>query len=162
MFSSALIEKTEILLEDYRRAGKRLATVESCTGGLVAALLTEIPGSSDVVERGLVTYSNAAKQELVAVPPALIERHGAVSGEVAEAMAAGVLAASPADVAVSTTGIAGPGGATPEKPVGLVYLGLCRRGEPPSHRREVFAGDRRAVRLASLERALSLLAEGLR
>ncbi len=156
-----LIEKARVLLESYRQAGLILATAESCTGGLVAATLTDIAGSSDVVERGFVTYSNEAKTELLDVPQELVVRLGAVSAEVAEAMAQGALAHSPADVAVSVTGIAGPGGATPEKPVGLVYLGLCRRGTAPCHERHIFPGDRAAVRHASVAAALDLLARGL-
>lgn len=148
------------LLAACRAAGLTLATAESCTGGLIAAALTEIAGSSDVFERGFVTYSNEAKVELLDVPAETIARHGAVSAPVAEAMAAGAVARSRADLAVSATGIAGPGGATAGKPVGLVFLGLCRRGRPPIHQRHLFSGDRRAVREASVEAALRLLARG--
>ena len=157
MFPLELTAAAEDLLARYRRAGLRIVTAESCTGGLIAACLTEIPGSSDIVERGFVTYSNAAKQELLGVPEVLLRSRGAVSAEVAEAMAAGALARSRAEVAVSVTGIAGPGGATETKPVGLVYLGLCRGGAAPAHRRFVFPGDRRAVRAASLAAAFELL-----
>ena len=157
VFPSHLTRAAERLLDDYRRAGLMLATAESCTGGLVAACLTEIAGSSDVVERGFVTYSNAAKSELLGVAPTLIDAHGAVSAEVAEAMATGALERSPADVAVSITGIAGPGGATPAKPVGLVYLGGARRGGAVTHERHVFAGDRAEVRGAALDAAMDLL-----
>jgi nicotinamide-nucleotide amidase len=136
-----------------------LATAESCTGGMIAAALTEIAGSSDVVERGFVTYSNAAKTELLGVAPALIASHGAVSGEVAAAMAAGALAHAPVELAVSVTGIAGPGGATPGKPVGLVWFGLARRGAEVRTERHVFPGDRAAVRHAAVACALVLLAE---
>ncbi len=153
-----LLKKAETLLETYRRAGLKIATAESCTGGLIAGTLTEIAGSSDVVERGFVTYSNEAKTELLGVPAAVIAQAGAVSAEVAEAMAEGALEASAADVAVSATGIAGPGGATPNKPVGLVYLGICRRGAGAAHERHVFAGDRAAVRRAAVAAALDLLA----
>ena len=156
-----LLKKSELLLENFRSAGLKLATSESCTGGLIAATLTEVPGSSDVVERGFVTYSNEAKTELLGVPDALIGRVGAVSAEVAEAMAEGALAHSAADLAVSVTGIAGPGGATPGKPVGLVYLGVCRRGRQPDHERHIFPGDRRAVRQASVAAALDLLSRQL-
>ena len=124
----------------------------------MAACLTEIAGSSDVVERGFVTYSNEAKAELLGVPETSLHQHGAVSAAVAEAMAAGALARSHADVAVSITGIAGPGGATDTKPVGLVFIGSCREGQPPANQRRVFPGDRAAVRLAALETALDLLA----
>lgn len=134
-----------------------LATAESCTGGLIAACLTEIAGSSDVVDRGFVTYSNTAKTEMLGVPPALIAAHGAVSAEVAKAMAEGAIRHSAADLAVSVTGIAGPGGGTPGKPVGLVYIGTARRGAGASSQRCRFDGDRRAVRRQSVERALDLL-----
>ena len=157
MFPLDLAQRAEALLAAYRDTGLRVVTAESCTGGLIAACLTEIPGSSDVVERGFVTYSNEAKQELLGVPEALLREHGAVSAEVAEAMAEGALANSPAEVAVSVTGIAGPGGATETKPLGLVYLGLCRRGQPVRHRRFVFPGTRAEVRLASRRAALAML-----
>jgi nicotinamide-nucleotide amidase len=143
-------------------AGLKLATAESCTGGLIAACLTEIAGSSDVLERGFVTYSNEAKSELLGVPAALIAEKGAVSAEVAEAMAEGAIARSRADAAVSVTGIAGPDGGTAEKPVGLVYLGACRRDHRPRHLRYVFDGDRAAVRRAALDAALELALDLLR
>jgi nicotinamide-nucleotide amidase len=163
LFSAALLRQAEDLLALYRRAGKRIATAESCTGGLIAGCLTEIAGSSDVVDRGFVTYSNAAKTEMLGVSPALLDHPGpgAVSAEVAVAMAKGALAASQADAAVSATGIAGPGGATADKPVGLVYLGCARRGGPAKALRHVFAGDRAAVRLATVREALRILAEAV-
>jgi nicotinamide-nucleotide amidase len=156
MFDDAIKHRAVAVLRRYRADGLKLATAESCTGGLIAACLTEIAGSSDVVERGFVTYSNEAKSELLGVPSALIADKGAVSAEVAEAMAEGALARSRADAAVSVTGIAGPGGGTAEKPVGLVYLGACRRGGRPRHLRRVFPGDRATVRRAALEEALDL------
>jgi len=140
-----------------RAKGLRLATAESCTGGMVAAALTDVAGSSDVVERGLVTYSNAAKSELLAVPPQLIAAHGAVSGEVAAAMAAGALARAPVDLAVAITGIAGPGGGSPAKPVGLVWLGIAAKDGAVKTESHVFTGDRAAVRHAATRRALELL-----
>lgn len=161
MLDKELDGAAETLLQAYREAGLTLATAESCTGGLIAGCLTDIAGSSDVVERGFVTYSNAAKRELLDVPASLIERSGAVSAEVAEAMAEGALAHSHADIAVSATGIAGPGGATDGKPVGLVFLGACRRGRAPLSERHVFAGDRAAVRRASVAAALNLLTRQL-
>jgi nicotinamide-nucleotide amidase len=136
----------------------KLATAESCTGGMVAAALTDIAGSSDVVERGFVTYSNAAKMEMLGVPAQMILAHGAVSPEVAEAMALGALAHAPVDLAVSITGTAGPGGATPTKPVGLVFFGIARRHGACRTERHVFAGDRAAIRRAACRRALELLA----
>lgn len=145
------------LLDLCRGKGLKLATAESCTGGMVAAALTDIAGSSDVVERGFVTYSNAAKSELLGVPPALVATYGAVSAEVATAMATGALAQAPVDLAVAITGVAGPGGGSPGKPVGLVWFGTARRGAAAATERQIFAGDRAAVRLAATKRALELL-----
>jgi len=145
------------VFEVCREAGLKLATVESCTGGLIAAALTEIPGSSAVVERGFVTYSNEAKSDLVRVPPELIRRRGAVSEEVACAMAEGGLARSGADIAVAVTGIAGPAGGSEAKPVGLVHLAFARAGRETLHHRHVFPGDRRAVREAAVLAALELI-----
>jgi nicotinamide-nucleotide amidase len=145
------------LLERFRRAGLRIVTAESCTGGMVAAQLTDIAGASDVVERGFVTYSNEAKAEMLGVPAALLAQYGAVSVQVARAMAEGALTHARADVAIAITGIAGPGGATPGKPVGLVYLAIARRGRDSRMERQHFSGDRQAVRQAATERALELL-----
>ena len=156
---SDLERQAEDLLEYLRRRRLRLATAESCTGGLIAATLTEIAGSSDVVDRGFVVYSNEAKSELLAVPAPLIAKHGAVSEEVARAMAEGALARSPAEIAVAVTGIAGPGGATPTKPVGLVHLAVAPRNLCTQHERRVFPGDRREVRRATVERALAMIRE---
>ena len=151
------------LLDAYRHKGLKIATVESCTGGLVAALLTEISGSSAVVERGFVTYSNEAKTELVGVPADLIATHGAVSEPVARAMAEGALAHSYADVAVGITGVAGPTGGTATKPVGLVHFGLARRGASTVHLERRY-GDlgRESVRRRAVEDALSLLEQAVR
>jgi nicotinamide-nucleotide amidase len=151
------VSEAENLLQRYRRAGLRIATAESCTGGMVAAALTEIAGASDVVERGFVTYSNAAKTEMLGVPAALLAQYGAVSSQVARSMAEGALAHAPADVAVAITGIAGPGGAVAGKPVGLVYLATARRGRDTKVERQQFGGDRQAVRTAACQRALELL-----
>lgn len=162
MFPPELVRRAEALLEDMRARNLRLATAESCTGGLITALLTEIPGSSDVVERGFVTYSNAAKTEALGVDAALIETHGAVSAEVARAMAAGALGHSNADLAVAVTGIAGPDGGTAQKPVGLVYLAIARSGGETRHIEKQFgAAGRSAIRLAAVESALSLVAEAV-
>lgn len=147
----------ESVLTACRRNRLMLATAESCTGGMVAAALTDIAGSSDVVDRGLVTYSNRAKTELLAVPPALIAAHGAVSAEVAEAMALGALRLGRVDLAVAITGIAGPSGGSAQKPVGLVWFGCGRRGGPIATESQIFPGDRAAVRLAAAGRALELL-----
>ncbi|QIE54469.1 CinA family protein [Pikeienuella piscinae] len=145
------------VLTALKAKGRMAATVESCTGGLVAAALTAIPGSSDVVDRGFVTYSNAAKSELVGVPPELIKAHGAVSPEVAAAMAAGGLARSRADIVVSITGIAGPGGSE-SKPEGLVcFHAVSRDGASEARRIEYGAIGRHEVRAASVREALSLI-----
>lgn len=144
------------------RAGQRnlrIATAESCTGGLIAGALTAIPGSSAVFERGFVTYSNAAKAEMLGVDADLIARVGAVSEEVARAMARGAVAASRADLAVAVTGIAGPDGGTPDKPVGLVHIATA--GIAELHRRCLFPGDRTRVRAATVETALALLLAAL-
>jgi nicotinamide-nucleotide amidase len=159
MFSDAIRQTATELLGRYRRAGLKIATAESCTGGLVAAALTAISGSSDVVERGFVTYTNEAKEQQLGVPRLALLSYGAVSEPVARAMAEGALRESLADVAVAVTGIAGPTGGTASKPVGLVHLGLARRGRPTRAERHVFPGDRDAVRDAALERALAMLVQ---
>lgn len=147
----------EDLLAACRAKHLKLATAESCTGGLVAGALTDIAGSSDVVERGYVVYSNQAKTDLLGVPPEMIARVGAVSEEVARAMAEGGLARSSADICVAITGVAGPGGGTAAKPVGLVHFACARKGVATLHERHVFPGDRAAVRGASVVRALELV-----
>jgi nicotinamide-nucleotide amidase len=157
MFAPDLIARAEKLLADARAKGLKIVTAESCTGGLVAGLLTEIPGSSDVVERGFVTYSNDAKQELLGVPQAVLQAHGAVSEHTARAMAQGALKNSRADLAVSVTGIAGPGGGSADKPVGLVHFAGAR-GDKVIHR-ECRFGDigRSEVRMKSVGVALEML-----
>lgn len=136
----------------------KVATAESCTGGLIAAMLTEVPGSSVVVERGFVTYSNEAKTEMLGVDADLIRRLGAVSKEVALAMVAGAIDRSRADIAVAVTGIAGPDGGSPAKPVGLVHLAAMRRGGAPVHLERRY-GDigRQQVRLATVADALEMM-----
>ena len=148
------------LLDLSRSKGLKLATAESCTGGLVAGALTEIAGSSDVVERGFVTYSDAAKEAMLGVPASTLERHGAVSRETAEAMAKGALAHAPVDLAVSITGVAGPGGGTSAKPVGLVHFAAAARDGRLVHR-EMRYGDigRAEVRRRSVLQALAMLRE---
>jgi nicotinamide-nucleotide amidase len=136
-----------------------VTTAESCTGGLVAAAMTDVAGSSAVFERGFVTYSNEAKTELLGVPQAILDAHGAVSEATARAMAEGALAHSRADVAVATTGIAGPDGGSPKKPVGLVHFAAARKGRKTRHLARTFPGDRAAVRTAAAETALGLLKE---
>jgi nicotinamide-nucleotide amidase len=151
-------EPAVLALGDALRAGGRsMATAESCTGGLIAAACTSVAGSSDWFERGYVTYSNDAKAESLGVEPALIAAHGAVSEPVARSMAEGALARSRAAIAVAVTGIAGPGGATAGKPVGLVWIALAQRGEPTTASKHLFTGDRSAVREATVDEALRQL-----
>ena len=146
------------LLDLCRAQGLRVATAESCTGGLVAAALTEIAGSSDVVDRGFVVYSNAAKESMLGVPAVTLKRHGAVSAETAMAMAVGALKNSAADLTVSITGIAGPGGGTKQKPVGLVHFAAASRDGRLLHRQRLFGKiGRRRVRERSVVQALALL-----
>src|SRR5215475_6080454 len=162
MFPSALHDEAARLLDAFRARDMRLVTAESCTGGLIAGLLTEIPGSSDVVERGFVTYSNEAKEELLDVSHSLLEAHGAVSEPVARAMAKGALKHARAERSIAVTGIAGPGGGTLSKPVGLVYIAVARP-EGDVMVREYRFGDigRDKVRLATVEKALGLLRDSL-
>jgi len=154
--SESPVFETEVaaLGEALRARGWMLAAAESCTGGMIAAACTALAGSSDWFERGFVTYSNGAKSELLGVPAAQIEAHGAVSAEVACAMASGALAHSQAALAVAVTGIAGPGGAVPGKPVGTVWLALARRGALPQAERLQLDGDRTAVREQTVAHAL--------
>ena len=144
----------ESLAQALLSRGWRLATAESCTGGLIAAACTSIAGSSDWFERGFVTYSNEAKTGMLGVAAELIAQHGAVSAEVARAMAEGALAQSPANLAVAVTGIAGPSGATPGKPVGTVWLALAWRGEPAQAMLLQLTGSRSEVREQTVDRAL--------
>jgi len=159
MFEPEITALAARVLAGARERGWRLAAAESCTGGLVAAALTEVPGSSDVFDRGFVTYSNAAKTAMLGAPEAVLARCGAVSEETARAMAEGAVAASLADAAVAITGIAGPGGGSAEKPVGLVWFASAVRGGR-TQAREVRFGDigRGAVRAAALAMALEMLA----
>jgi nicotinamide-nucleotide amidase len=157
VFEDETLTLAQSVLDACRTRGWHIATAESCTGGLVAGALTAIAGSSDVVERGFVTYSNEAKSELLGVPPELIAEHGAVSAEAAAAMARGAVARAPVDIAISVTGIAGPGGATATKPVGLVLFGMARRDGTCRTERRIFHGDRAAVRERALRMALCLL-----
>jgi nicotinamide-nucleotide amidase len=143
--------------EALRARGLRLATAESCTGGMIAAACTTIAGSSDWFERGFVTYSNAAKTEMLGVDAALIAAHGAVSAEVARAMAEGALTHSHADLAVAVTGVAGPGGGSKDKPVGTVWLALARAGRGANAELLQLQGDRAAIRSQTVERALRRL-----
>jgi nicotinamide-nucleotide amidase len=162
LFPPDLTQAAEALLASARAAGVKIVTAESCTGGLVAGLLTEIAGSSDVVERGFVTYSNAAKSEAIGVPSELVAAQGAVSQPVARAMAEGALAASRGDLAVAITGVAGPGGGSAEKPVGLVWFATaCRGAGTLSVERRFGDLGRSEVRLEAVRTALGLLSERL-
>ena len=155
-----MMSRAAALLDAYRGKSLKIATAESCTGGLVAALLTEISGSSAVVERGFVTYSNEAKTELIGVPADLIATHGAVSEPVARAMAEGALTHSRADVAVGITGVAGPTGGTAHKPVGLTFIGVAWEGGSQI-KRVMYAGDRAAIRDRAAHGVLWLLHDKL-
>jgi nicotinamide-nucleotide amidase len=160
MSDKELIAQAQALLELCRRKKLKIAAAESCTGGLVAATLTEIAGSSEVFERGFVTYSNEAKQAMLGVPATTLASHGAVSAETAQAMATGALAHAPVDLTVSITGIAGPGGAVAGKPVGLVHFAAAsRRGQLIHRERRYGEIGRKQVRDASVIEALALLRE---
>ncbi len=145
------------LIEAYAAQGWTIATAESCTGGLIAAMLTDIPGSSAVFDRGFVTYSNASKRELLNVPEALLKTHGAVSEEVALAMATGAQQSAGTDIAISVTGIAGPGGGSNNKPVGLVFIGLAKPDGKTECWKYHFSGDRKSIREATRDEALGIL-----
>ena len=162
LFPDDLLRDAERLLSELQQRSLLLAVAESCTGGLVSGLLTEIPGASAVLERGFVTYSNAAKEELLGVDASLLARYGAVSEEVARAMADGALARAGADVTVVVTGIAGPDGGNTEKPVGLVYIAGASKGSPTLCHEYCF-GDlgRRPIRLASTRKAIAMVGQVL-
>ncbi len=157
MFSGELLEQAGRLFRLCNEAGLRLVTAESCTGGLLAACLTEIPGASNLLDHGFITYSNASKTALLGVPEDVLESAGAVSIETACAMAKGALAETGVDFAIAITGMAGPGGGTPEKPVGLVHIAAAGHGLEILHARHVFQGDRTAIRLQSVHAAIDLL-----
>jgi len=158
-----LISDAAELLAFLRERQLMLVTAESCTGGMIAGTLTEIAGSSNVVDRGFVTYSNEAKQDMLGIPPALIREHGAVSESVAVAMAEGALRNSRADIAVSVTGVAGPGGGTDTKPVGLVHIACARRGAATVHQRHLFADRGRGwIRQETVAQAFRIMAQQAR
>ena len=161
LFPEELLRSAESLLQQLRARELMLTTAESCTGGLVAALLTEIPGSSDVFTHGYITYANEAKSSMIDVPPALLAQYGAVSEQAARAMAEGALDASGAEVSIAITGIAGPGGATAGKPVGTVHLASGRLGFSTLHQQRNFSGDRTTVRLQAVTAALELVQQQL-
>lgn len=159
MFPRKTLDLAKQVLNACREGGLKLALAESCTGGLVAGALSAVPGSSDVLERGYVTYANEAKTEMLGVPVALLEKQGAVSEAVARAMAEGAIRSPGIDISVSITGIAGPGGGSEAKPVGLVHLASARTNAPTLHQRHIFAGDREAIRLQAVSAAFKLLLE---
>ena len=160
MFQPDLAARAVALIDRLRSKRLMLATAESCTGGLIAGLITSVSGSSDVLDGGFVTYSNGAKTRMIGVPAELIARAGAVSEEVARAMAEGAIAHSAADIAIAVTGVAGPGGGTATKPVGLVHCAAARRGFPTIHR-ELRLGDigRDAVRMETVRQAVEMAYE---
>jgi nicotinamide-nucleotide amidase len=162
MWDKSQIRQAADLLDRFRQRRLKLAVAESCTGGLVAALLTEIAGSSDVFDRGFVTYSNEAKQQLLGVPQPTLQTHGAVSEQTAIAMAEGVIAHSQGNIAVSITGIAGPGGGSADKPVGLVYIGMAARDGQGTAERFLFTGTRHIIRMAAVHAALEVFDSGLK
>jgi nicotinamide-nucleotide amidase len=160
LFPAGSMRLAHALLDACGARGWRLATAESCTGGLIAACLTEIAGSSTVVDRGYVTYDNRAKVEMLGVREATLEAHGAVSEATAREMAAGALTRGGVDLAIAVTGIAGPGGGSDAKPVGLVHIAVATR-KAAHHQRHLFSGDRAAVRAATVEAALRLAIEAM-
>lgn len=157
MVSADILEHAASVLGRLREQAATVATAESCTGGLIAAALTAIAGSSDVVECGFVTYSNSAKAAMLGVPAGLIATHGAVSEPVARAMAEGAVARSSAALSVAVTGVAGPGGGSADKPVGTVWFATTRRDGNTRSERQVFPGDRTAIRAATVRHALAML-----
>jgi nicotinamide-nucleotide amidase len=157
MFSADIHHLAEKVIRLYTRERLKIVTAESCTAGLIAGALTDIPGSSAVLERGFITYSNYAKVEVLAVMPETLEQFGAVSARVAEEMAQGALDFSRADVAISVTGIAGPDGGSAEKPVGLVWFGLATRQGALMHYKCNFTGNRENVRMQAMEEAMKLV-----
>lgn len=157
-FPEHLLSLAEAVLSEARKKKIKLVSAESCTGGLIMGCLTEVPGSSDVVDRGYISYSYDSKVEELGIEMELLQKTGAVSGEVAQQMAEGALKASKAHIAVAATGIAGPGGATEAKPVGLVYIGIANAKSGKSFSmKNLFGGDRSAVRLSTVETALTAL-----
>ena len=157
VFNDTLKKKAELLLSQFQNQDLRLVTAESCTGGLVTSCLTGIAGASKVVEGGIVSYSNHAKQTLLGVPTPLIVSHGAVSKEVVCAMAEGAVARTRANIAVAITGVAGPGGGTKEKPVGLVYFGVAWTNKPTKFISRQFKGKRSKIQLDSVDTAIDFL-----
>ena len=157
MFPLEINSKASSILKVCKQKGVTIITAESCTGGLIAGCLTEIPGSSSVIEGGFVTYSNQAKVSMLSVKLEQLDQYGAVSEEVARSMAEGALGSSKADIAVACTGVAGPGGATNTKPVGLVHLSCALKKHPTLHKSCNFSGERSTIRLATVKAAFELI-----
>ncbi len=157
MFSSEITNKAHQLLKSLRNRGIKLATAESCTGGLASVAITELPGSSEIFDRGFVTYSNESKIELLTVPTYFIDDFGAISMETAMAMAEGALLMSKADISVSITGIAGPDGGSDEKPVGTVFIATAFKGKKSNYQQHLFTGNRHSIRLQAVESAFDML-----
>ncbi len=161
-FTEKLLRLAEDVISSSREHDWRIATAESCTGGLIMGCLTAVPGSSEVMDRGFVPYANQAKIKMLGVDAGLIAAHGAVSEQVAVAMAEGALRNAAADLSVAVTGIAGPGGGTPGKPVGMVHIAAERKGGGFTHERHHFIGDRHEVRMQTVEAALEMLKKLIR
>lgn len=161
MFPDDIQALSADLIDQARRVGVRIVTAESCTGGLAAAAICSVSGASDVFERGFITYANLAKQEMLGVPANLIRANGAVSEPVALAMAAGALHKADAQVALAITGIAGPGGGSARKPVGLVHFAVARTGRKSLHRVEQFSGGRHEIQISAVRAGLNLIREAL-
>lgn len=157
LFPSNIEHLAREIISRYGHEKAKIATAESCTGGMLATALTEIPGSSAIFDRGFISYNNEAKIDVLGVLPELLAKHGPVSPEVAEAMAKGALEYSRADVALAVTGIAGPSGGTPQTPIGLVYFGLATKAGAVFHVQGQFSGDRDAIRLQATQEGLELL-----
>lgn len=157
MFAPELLNKAQVILQSARSRDWKISAAESCTGGLISALLTEIPGSSDVFTHGFITYANAAKQQMVGVKETTLKTYGAVSEQVAREMAEGALKTADADISIAITGIAGPGGATVNKAVGLVHIASSRKGMSTLYVQHTFSGDRSTVRLQAVTAALELI-----
>lgn len=161
LFAEEVHVRAERIVARAHERHETIATAESCTGGLIAALITSIAGSSAVFTHGFVTYANEAKTSMIGVSPDLIATYGAVSEPVARAMAEGARNAAHSSIAVSATGIAGPGGATAEKPVGLVYLACAHAGDETHYVKHIFSGDRDSVRMQAVLAALALIEQAL-
>ena len=157
MFPLEINNKASNILQLCQQKGATIVTAESCTGGLIAGCLTEIPGSSSVIEGGFVTYSNKAKISMLSVKLEQLDQYGAVSEEVARSMAEGALRRSKADIAIGCTGVAGPGGATNTKPIGLVHLACASKIHPATHKQCNFSGDRSTIRMATVNAAFGLI-----